>query len=406
MKALTPRTGVEFFQFGYFEYDQRGLAPARLILSHFGAGLPSHHKALVWHDSTPTTPEFLESQSPFQLVTAMTTVQSNRKVNVHSRRRSASLSTPRLSTLHNDNHVFRPKLLGSRTTSQLLHQSRCRGHPHLSKSPILFPPSIEHLDLPSAPFSLPSLRERLLSHLSEVETKLQPTDEPHVPQLDVIEEAVVFVREGFEWLERFKSELGAHMPDLSDFDFELPPIPSLPDVRSHLPDLPDVKSKLREFDLADVRSRLPDLELDMRSSRLMESVSTSFDEARYRLSHLDILISSSSFPLDLQFPDAQSYIPALRFKIQTLRDHISSLDLPSPSNITIPSLNTPRRVLSELLPDLLGDEDVVEEAKKMRASINQVSIALVESCQGLKLIEYDLLPHRWRNNEFVITGYR
>ena len=51
-------------------------------------------------------------------------------------------------------------------------------------------------------------------------------------------------------------------------------------------------------------------------------------------------------------------------------------------------------------PDIHEGEEMIEKAAK------EVSSAIKRSLDGVRLIKYSDLPEQWRNNPFVIHGYR
>ncbi|KAG8934751.1 hypothetical protein FRC02_009332 [Tulasnella sp. 418] len=254
----------------------------------------------------------------------------------------------------------------------------CKSHStHSNSDEKLLSPSLASLDLPITSFSLPNFREVALSYISDMEQRLMSLD-PKASQELALEEIASFMKEGMTLLERLKDEFGAHLPD---FDFD--------EIFSFDHALADVRSKFSEFDFPDVRARLPDFDF-----HLFSRVSVSFDEARQRLSHLDLSIPSIPVP--------QSYILALRSRLSSLHDRISDLSLNS-QNLTLSSMGTPGRMLAELLGD---DDDDTNDGKILDLHGRDLARALASSCNGAKLIIYEVLPQKWRNNEFVHTGYR
>lgn len=270
---------------------------------------------------------------------------------------------------------------------------------YLTNSTSLLPPSLEPLDIPAtaAHFSLDGLRDAFLSNLSDLQARLsrlaeeskaeessdQETD-PSIPPSnleDVLEEGATFAREGMEFLAWLKEEMGAHMLDLDfdfDFDFDFDLDNALAGVRSHLPD---------------VKSHLPDFDFEF---NVRERVTNTFDDARERIRHLDLHLPS--------FPNTLEYQERLQARLTSIREHLQAISLPSPTQLTLPSLPTPK-TLTNLLPDILGpEEDETERALRNRAA--ERSRAMAASCNGLKLISFNDLPTRWKNNEHVHHGYR
>lgn len=263
---------------------------------------------------------------------------------------------------------------------------------YCTNSTSLLPPSLEPLDLPvtAAHFSLDGLRDVFLSNLLDLEARLSRLAEeskaedssdqdldPLSNLADVLEEGAAFVREGMEFVAWLKEEMGAHMPDL-DFDFDFDFDNAIAGVRSHLPD---------------VKSHLPDFDFEF---NVRERVTNTFDDARERLRHLDLHLPS--------FPDPLEYRERLQTRLTSIRELLQAIPLPSPTHIALPSLPTPK-TLTNLLPDILGpEEDETERA--LRATAAEIRRAMKASCDGLKLISFNDLPTRWKNNEHVHHGYR
>jgi len=245
-----------------------------------------------------------------------------------------------------------------------------------------------------SPSDLASLRFFVLSHIEEIERKLQSLDSsnarcsPSAQDQDETsgpespcrspppEEADIYppglyssdgsipatsldaiVQEGLKRLQHLRDEVSARLPDLEelksnfpDFDWELPNV-SLVDFRARMPDMPN---------LSDVRSKLPDLD---------------------------------------------EYLPTLSERLRSLQSYLSN----------VPSISTAVNLspLHDLLDTLLSSElieDVQAEAKRAQTQAErtaaQVMSALKKSLHGQKLISYHDLPKKWRNNEWVHGGYR
>jgi adiponectin receptor len=262
------------------------------------------------------------------------------------------------------------------------------------------PPIRRHHGLVSvrSPSDLASLRYYVLSHIEEIEKKLQSLDSsnsrclfsgqdqdetsgPESPcRSPPPEEAEIYlsgpsssdgsisatslskdldaiVQEGLTRLQHLRDEVSARLPDLEelkshfpDFDWELPNV-SLVDFRVKMPDMPN---------LSDVRSKLPDLD---------------------------------------------EYLPTLSERLRSLQSNLSNIpSISSPINLT---------PLHDLLDPLLSSElieDVQAEARRAQTqaerTASQVMSALKKSSHGQELISYHHLPEKWRNNEWVQGGYR
>lgn len=246
-----------------------------------------------------------------------------------------------------------------------------------------------------SPSDLASLRFFVLSHIEEIERKLQSLDSsdarclfsgqdqdeasgpespcrsPPPEEADITssgpsssdgsilatslsEDLDTIVQEGLKRLQHLRDEVSARLPDLEelrshfpDFDWELPNV----DFRARMPDMPN---------LSDVRSKLPDLD---------------------------------------------EYLPTLSERLRSLQSHLSN----------IPSISSAVNLgpLHDLLDTLLSSdliEDVQSEAKKAQTqgerTAAQVMSALTKSLHGRELISYHDLPEKWRNNEWVPGGYR
>ncbi|KAG8894089.1 hypothetical protein FRB99_001526, partial [Tulasnella sp. 403] len=253
-------------------------------------------------------------------------------------------------------------------------------------TPALLPASLEPLDLSPSQYSISNLRNAFLFSLSEWEGRLSDLDGlPSTHIADILTEGVALVREGLEFLEWLKSEVGAHIPDLEfDFDFESGLDNALEGVRSHLPDFPDVASHLPDFDM---KSRF-------------RQVGMSLEDARARLGHLDLSLPS--------LPNPQEYTATLRGRLSAIRERLADISLPSPGTFAFPSIPTAQD-LSNLIPDILTDaaeDDAASNARKLGQRAREITHALKMSCHGLQLIRYDDLPHKWKNNEYIHYGYR
>ncbi|KAF9237567.1 hemolysin-III related-domain-containing protein [Melanogaster broomeanus] len=235
------------------------------------------------------------------------------------------------------------------STTDTTHDTRvlsCRRLPH----------SLEALDLSSASAkeSLGTLRILVLSYLEDVETRLSKLDSPlsdisafKIKGEYTVEEARIWAKDALEMLRSIRSEVCSHLP-------ELPEVPSMNDVRTHL-----------SLSLADITSAV--------------------DDARSRFS--------------------DSYISTLSTRLQSLQAHLRSMDL----LITdLHSLSGSKRLSglfesfmsSELVAELTDDVNEVEDIAR------DVALAIKQSLQGSKLIHYVDLPPQWRNNPFVTRGYR
>ncbi|KAL1942858.1 hypothetical protein VTO73DRAFT_5098 [Trametes versicolor] len=260
------------------------------------------------------------------------------------------------------------------------------------------PPSVEALDLSltSLTPTLASLRLHVLTYLADLETRLSLLESPISSESIkakgelTMDEARAWAQDGLEMLRTIREDVCAHLPDftldnvpsMEDFvKTHMPDVPALPDMadmRSHLPDMPDVvRSHFPDFDLSDVRSRI--------------------DDVRTRFS-------------DIDFPRPLDYVPTLSNSLQSLQAHLSSMDLtqslyistyaPSASLSTLLDRVLSSHFVSEISSDFKSGEETLEKAAL------EITRAMKRSLNGSRLIQYVDLPEKWRNNPFVKGGYR
>ncbi|KIJ18592.1 hypothetical protein PAXINDRAFT_167180 [Paxillus involutus ATCC 200175] len=238
------------------------------------------------------------------------------------------------------------------STTDTVHDARilsCQRLPH----------SLEALDLSSASAkeSLGTLRVLVLSYLEDVETRLSKLESPlsdiSIPEAFKIkgeytaEEARIWARDALEMLRSIRSDVCSHLP-------ELPDVPSLSDVRTHL-----------TLSLADITSAV--------------------DDARLRFS--------------------DTYISTLSARLQSLQIHLRSMDV---LTTDFHSLSHSKR-LSGLVESFMSSELVAEltdDVIEVEDMALDIARAVKQSLQGSKLIHYVDLPPQWRNNRFVTGGYR
>jgi len=245
-----------------------------------------------------------------------------------------------------------------------------------------------------SPSDLASLRFFVLSHIEEIERKLQslestnarclsssqdqdetsgpespcrspPNEEAEIyspgllssggliPATPLSEDLEAIVHEGLKRLRHLREEVSTRLPDLDelkfhfpDFDWELPNV-SLVDLRARMPGMPN---------LSDIGSKLPDLD---------------------------------------------EYLPTLSERLRSLQSHLSNI----PSISSAVNLGPLHDLLSsELIEDVQAE---VERAQTQAGrTATQVMSALKKSLHGRTLILYNDLPEKWRNNEWVHGGYR
>ncbi|KAH8119424.1 HlyIII-domain-containing protein [Phellopilus nigrolimitatus] len=256
------------------------------------------------------------------------------------------------------------------------------------------PSSLAALDLSAASPApvLASVRVLVLSHLAELERRLAPSDSSTSESWkskgeETVEDARVWAREAIEMLRGIRSDVCSHLPELPFDATSLEELlkthfhdlfyPALmDDIRSHLPELP--RPYMPDFNLPDVQSRLQDVR-----------------------SHLP------EMPVDFNQP--MSYLPTLSHHLNSLHAHLSDLNTCSGSLPSLPSTSTlsdllDRLLSSNLVPAVLhradGQESALEKAAK------DMSKALKKSLDGAELVTYVDLPNEWRNNPWVVRGYR
>ncbi|KAF5386189.1 hypothetical protein D9615_002593 [Tricholomella constricta] len=330
---------------------------------------------------------------------------------------SATVVTSARSSTTSDLHRRR----GKRRLSML---SSHRQHPRLICRPL--PLSLEALDLSSASptQTLASLRYLVLSYLAHLEQRLSNLESPDLEAWKAmgeltIEEARQWAQTALEMLEGIRADVCSHLPefhftDMSVENFvkshlpDFSDVPGLNEMCSHLPDMQDVRSHFPDMpnlpDMQDVRSHFP----DMPNLPDMPDVRSHFSDMRLKLDDV-----RSRFH-DLDFKKPLSYIPTLSDHLENLHSHLSSLELPSPLEM---SGLAPSTVISDLLESLLSSElvtefnasatEMVEETEDMlHRAANDVADAVRRSLEGVRLIQYSDLPQQWRNNPFVTHGYR
>ena len=263
------------------------------------------------------------------------------------------------------------------------------------------PHSLEALDLSSASptQTLASLRFLVLSYLADLEQKLCESESPDLDTWKAMgamtmEEARQWAQTALEMLEGIRADVCSHFPEFHFSD--LPDVPGLTEMRSHLPDMPDVRSRLPEIPY--VRSHLPDMP-DVRFH--FSDMRTKLDDVRSRFH-------------DIDFKKPLNYIPTLSDRLRHLHSHLSSIE--RPSGLEIPSF-TPSSVISDLLDAVLSSDALAELSSStlviqyegedlFERAAKEVAYAIKQSLDGVRLIKYSDLPHDWKNNPFVTQGYR
>ena len=233
--------------------------------------------------------------------------------------------------------------------------------------------SLDALDLSSSTHTqtLSSIRQLVLSYLEELEANLShlqsviDIDSLKSSTEDAVEDVRTWANDALDMLQRIRSDVCSHLPDL-DLDF------SLENLVSHLPDVNDVRSHLPDINISDqvrdkidfLRSHLPDLPLD--------------------------------------------YIPVLTEHLDSLHTHLSSSkissDIPSVTPLFVLNEMLDKIATSELYHNLKSSEKAVEDM--LEKATHDAKIAVQRSLNGSRLIQYVDLPKEWRHNPFVDRGYR
>ena len=269
------------------------------------------------------------------------------------------------------------------------------------------PGSIDTLDLMhSSPMhALASLRFLVLSYLADLENSLtSPSLESWKLQGEhTLEEAKQRAQTALEMLEGIRADVCSHLPDpglVKSRLRDMPDVPTLNEMRSHLPDIQQMRSHLP--DMADMRAHLPDMPSLPDMDDVISDMRLKLDDVRSRFNEID-------------FHKPFNYIPTLSRHLQNLHSYLSSMEAPS-SGFPTTSF-APNTVLSNLLESLLNSEivkeilesapEVIEEGEDvLERAVVEVADALTRSLRGVRLIKYGDLPHPWRSNPFVTHGYR
>jgi len=295
----------------------------------------------------------------------------------------------------------------SLSTIRSRHAKRASfSHPQLCKS---LPAPVQTIDLSelSPRQSLVSLRFLVLSHLSDLEQRLEsPGFEAWKIKGEIkIEEAKIWAKTALDMLNRIRAEVLSHLPDVHFTDIasverflsahipELPEISSLVDVYSHFPKMSDVY--LPEMPcltgMSDMRAHVPGF-VDMCSK---------LDNTRTCFEGID---SRKLF----------DYVPTLSLRLHSLHSHLFSTEVEFAKVLGIPSLAP---ILRDVL-DALSSSDLVTELTAITVETEEQTDVLIEkfayevgkalnhSLEGMRLITYQDLPEPWKNNPFVTRGYR
>ncbi|KAI0072510.1 HlyIII-domain-containing protein [Panus rudis PR-1116 ss-1] len=240
---------------------------------------------------------------------------------------------------------------------------------------------------------LAALRQEVLTYLADLETRLAQLESHLTVSAESVklkgehkvEEARAWAETGLEMLRQIREDVCSHLPEVN-----LDSVPSVGQfVKSHMPDkhtFDEMRAHASAVPVPEaVRARLNDLSA-MRSR---------LEDLRSRISDLDF-----HRPLD--------YIPTLSEHLQTLHAHLTSASGKLPHNLSdsltmaydlIDKVLT-SEFLEEVSAEIREGEDLLEKAAV------EISRAVQASLNGSRLIHYMDLPDKWKNNPFVLRGYR
>jgi adiponectin receptor len=211
---------------------------------------------------------------------------------------------------------------------------------------------------------LASLRILVLAALEDIETRIAQLE------ADYVDDPKAWMQDTQDMVGRIREDVISHLPDLhlemtAVEDLIRHHLPEWADVRAHLPGLEDVRAGVRSR-LLDVRAHIPSLDLPL------------------------------------------GYLPTLSDHLDSLNSHLSSVQWPS--TLVLQSLASKlldKVLASDMFADLIeSEENDLQEKKSARKTVMQIHRALKSSQDGKKLIHFDNLPDKWKNNEHVRTGYR
>lgn len=117
---------------------------------------------------------------------------------------------------------------------------------------------------------------------------------------------------------------------------------------------------------------------------------------------------------------AISYVPRLKEHLTSLQEHMQDLPFrvpPAFAHLQIggdpAAVHAVPKTVTDLLADLLQEDteeaiqaDMEKEKAVVESTHAEVARALEKSESGRRLIEYEDLPRKWRNNQHVRYGYR
>lgn len=238
---------------------------------------------------------------------------------------------------------------------------------------------------------LASFRVQVLSYLADLETRLAMLESPITAESMIakgettVEEARLCARNALELLQRIREDVRSHFPDVH---LDLDSVPQF--VMSHIPD---------KHTLDEMRAHaLKDHDFDFSMPTMPAAMRSRLDDVHSRIS-------------DIDFHRPLEYIPTLYEHLHTLQVHLSSVELPHSFSDSMDKLKlTPVYELIDkvLSADFSGEsttESLEGEVEIEQAAV-QIAKAVKASKNGSRLITYNELPDRWKNNSLVTRGYR
>jgi adiponectin receptor len=239
-----------------------------------------------------------------------------------------------------------------------------------------------------------------------------------------MEELQEWARDGLEMLRRIREDVCAYLPSFNLDDVSLDAVKArladLPDITDvHVPDA--VLKMRRNMSMSDVMAHLPDFpelpELpdfpNLANMPHMPNMPNmpdfDFPDFDFRTRFSDVKTALS----DLDFRAPASYLPTLSAHLGRLQAHLAS-KASSSSAQALDFASLAPSTLSDLLDRLLSSDFVKnitsgepdEEDNILERTAKDLARAMKQSMDGAKLIAYQDLPHAWRNNHFVTSGYR
>ncbi|KAJ7121238.1 hypothetical protein C8R43DRAFT_900424 [Mycena crocata] len=236
------------------------------------------------------------------------------------------------------------------------------------------PLSLEALDLsPASPTqALASLRFLVLSYLADLERRLCQF------------ESAEWASTALDMLHAIRADVRSHLPDLG----------------AHLPDMDDLKSR---FDFAALDF---DFDFDFAGLDFLPDMPLGIAE-------LKALVARQWADLDLtlDFSRPLSYVPTLAARLRRLHAHLHDSDLIATPKFEQLLAEVLEAFLAELprlssLPSLSLPPSLSSLSLPFEDADDEVARALARSQHGSTLIGYDDLPDAWRNNPYVLHGYR